>query len=113
MNERLTWHGEDVEKVIKLLASSKTTEEVEEIFDNVLTPREINDIARRYKALILLRLGRSYSDVKQETKLSNTTIARISGKIGFGFRDANNTKKSDKKDWKPPRKNIRYKGFSI
>ncbi len=111
MNRRLEWHKKEVEEVIKLLLSCKTAGEIEEVFDRILTPREINDIARRYQALLLLQQGKSYLDIKQETKLSNSTIARISGKIGYGFRKTvQEEKPQEEKEWKPPRREIKYKG---
>lgn len=116
MNRRLLWHKEEVEEVIKLLATSKTTREIEEILDDILTPKEINDMARRRKVLLLLKQGKSYIEIAQETGMSHTTIARISAKIGYGFRksvEGNKNTVQKAKEWKPPKKVIRYKGVRI
>ncbi len=85
MSKRLVWHKEEVQDVIALFLACKTKEEIEKVFDRVLTPREINDIARRHKAIVMIDEGKSYADIKMATGMSGTTIARLSAKCGFGF----------------------------
>lgn len=116
MSKRYEWHQKEVNELLKILKDAKTTKEVEEVFRNFLTPREINDMARRWKAFNLLKAGKSYSDVTQETGMSPVTISRVSARLGFGFREA--LKDISKKKTAKPRdlymkKTLKYKGVPI
>lgn len=111
MSKRLIWHKEEIQEVIKLLLFCKNEEEVELIFDRILTPREINDIGRRYKVLKMIDEGKSFTEILMETKMSSTTISRISAKCGYGFRKTSGLKHIKKKPAKENKfKTIKYKG---
>lgn len=45
---------------------------------DVLTEKEITEIAARFEAARLLAIGVSYATIQKQTKLSTRTIARIS-----------------------------------
>lgn len=109
---RYDLHKEEIDQLIKIVAKAKTPKEVEKIFDFILTPREINDIARRLKVLEMLKDGKSYTDIQSKLGISPIVIGRVSGKIGFGFStrsktgQKNNSKISNKSSNSP----LRYKG---
>ncbi len=88
MSKRLVWHDEEVVEVLDLILESKNRDELRNIFDRILTPREINDIGRRYKALKMIDEGRSYADIRTSTGMSPVTISRLGSKCGFGFQKA-------------------------
>jgi len=114
MSKRLLWHDKEVLDVMSLFVSCKNIDEVRKIFDRVLTPREINDIGRRYQALMMIDEGRPYSDIRIATGMSPTTINRLATKCGFGFRKSSGLSKPEKS--KAPaqkRKPIRYKGVKV
>ena len=69
MSKRLVWHDKEVLDVMSLFVECKGIDEVRKIFDRVLTPREINDIGRRYQALIMIDEGKSYADIRMTMKL--------------------------------------------
>jgi TrpR-related protein YerC/YecD len=91
------WYQNEINDLVGNVASLKSTDEVEEFFDNVLTSREINDIARRLAATRMLKDGVSYADIQDRLGLASTTIARLSNKVGFGFRRSSGTRISPKK----------------
>ena len=116
MSKRYIWHKKNIEEVIDVLLGCKKREEVELLFDRILTPREINDISRRYKALRMLEEESSYSDVMVKTGLSSFTISRLSAKCGFGFRKSSGMKKVEKPKQKINNreyKTIKYKGIPV
>ncbi len=90
------WFEKEIKDLIKIVASTNTTKDVELLFERILTPREINDMARRLKILEMLNAGYSYSMIQQEVKVSSTIIARLSNHIGYGFRrnPSRNTRKN-------------------
>jgi len=113
MSRRLVWHKDEIQEVIRLLLSCKNNEDIEIFFDRVLTPREINDIARRYKVLKMIDGGKSYADIMQETGMSAVTISRLSMKCGYGFRKSSGIKKVGKREPYGQRKTLRYKGVPV
>jgi len=113
-NERLVWHDREIMDVIDLLLECKTRDDVKMIFDRILTPREINDIGRRYKTLIMLDEGRSYADIRTQTGMSPTTINRLATKCGFGFSKSSGLDRPKKiKTSQNSRRPLRYKGVKV
>jgi TrpR-related protein YerC/YecD len=110
MNE---WREKEIEEIISFLAQ-KSALEIEEVFDATLTPREINDMARRFKILKLLEEGKTYADIQMGLGVSTEMISRVSGKIGYGFRRTYGTIEKSKDQPGPKkqhrRSNTRYKG---
>ncbi len=114
MNKRLVWHDKEVLGVLDLMVNCKDREGMRNIFDRILTTREINDIARRYKVLTMLDAGLSYADIKLETGMSATAISRLSVKCGFGFRKSSGLREKSLQKKLPKRKmNLRYKGVQV
>lgn len=114
MSKRLVWHDKEVLDVMALFADSKSIDEVRKIFDRVLTPREINDIGRRYQALMMIDEGKSYADIRLKTGMSPTTLNRLATKCGFGFRKSSGLPKP-KKPRVPikGKRTIKYKGVRV
>lgn len=113
MSERLVWHKEGIQDVVELLLDCKNKQEIEVVFDRILTPREINDIARRYKALTMLDEGKSYTDIQLATGMSRVTISRLSAKCGYGFRKSSGLSKRSAASIKNNRRPLRYKGVLV
>jgi len=113
MSERLVWHDKEILDVVDLVLRCKNRAEIRGIFDKVLTPREINDIGRRYKALTMIDEGRSYTDIRLATGMSPVTINRLGGKCGFGFRKSSGLSNQKKKGTSNYRKTLNYKGVKV
>ena len=110
---RLVWHKTEIEEVIQLLLESKKKEEIENLFDRILTPREINDIARRFKVLKMIDEGASYSDIITETGMSSVTVSRISAKCGYGFQKSSKPIKKPKNKAPKRKTKLKYKGVKV
>ena len=108
---REKWFQEEIDEMIKEVVAADTQEKVIEIFDVALTPREINDMARRIKVLKYLKEGKSYSEIQQLLQVSTGLISKISVHIGFGFRRSS-TSTHNAPIHKPKKKRtvITYKG---
>ena len=108
------WCEKEISKMIETVAATKTPEDVCNLFDKILTPREINDMARRMIVLEMIEAGESYSTIAMKLKMSSNTISKISGKIGYGFRRSS-PETATKTKLILPRivdSGIRYKGAS-
>lgn len=107
------WCEKEIAEMIKAVTECKNPAEVCEIFDAVLTTREINDMARRYKILNMLKQGNNYSDICITLGVSNDMISRVSTKMGYGFRRTCGESQSGDVNQEPKkrsRNSIKYKG---
>lgn len=114
---REEWYQKEIGELLSTILKTKDQRELTMLFDRILTPREINDMARRLKALELLGKGKSYSEISEKLGLSPVIISRLANKIGYGFRRS--SKISAKRDGSiakkstSPKRTIRYKGMPV
>ncbi|RJO61457.1 hypothetical protein C4544_03010 [candidate division WS5 bacterium] len=113
VGKRLFWHKKEIKEVVGLLVEAKTDTEVELIFDRILTTREINDVARRYKVLKMIEEGKSYADIMTETGMSSSVICRLSAKCGYGFQKSSGLRKPRSKGASSRKRTIKYKGVKV
>jgi TrpR-related protein YerC/YecD len=83
------WLQREIDQLLLEVAKTKNTDEVERLFDCILTPREINDMAKRLKIRDMLKSGKSYLEIRDTLLVSPNIVSRISNKIGYGFRRSN------------------------
>ena len=57
---------------------------VSDLLEDLFTTREIRDLASRLQVARMLDDGMSYSEIEEETKVSATTIARVSKCLSEG-----------------------------
>ena len=77
-------HTKDIDNLCKAVLSLETVSECIKFFEDVLTPKEITDIAQRLKAAYMLNDGKSYLEVSLETGMSTATISRVSKALENG-----------------------------
>lgn len=104
-----SWLEKEVEELISVIAKATDERQVEDLLDRILTPREINDMARRLRVASMLEDGRSYFEISEKLKMSPNTISKISHKIGYGFRRSSVKNKISVTGTKRRRRVIRYK----
>ena len=68
----------------KAILSLSDLNEAERFFRDLLTTGEIKEFGRRWRTAIMLNEGQSYIEIHRVTKLSSTTIARISRWLRYG-----------------------------
>ncbi|MBQ8879634.1 MAG: hypothetical protein IJY69_02195 [Clostridia bacterium] len=74
----------DIDNLCRAVLSLENEDECRKFFEDVLTPKEISDIAQRLKAAYMLKDGRSYLEVSLETGMSTATISRVSKALERG-----------------------------
>jgi len=108
---REKWFQKEIDELIKDIANATTELEVIKLFETVLTPREINDIARRLKILKMIKEGKSYLEIQDVLNVSSGVISRVSANVGFGFRRSNKTVEiPESNNIKVKKRIIKYKG---
>lgn len=73
-----------VDKLLTVLASMDSTDEVYDFLLDLCTVREIAEMSQRLEVARLLAGGQSYLDVQDVTGASATTISRVSKCLNYG-----------------------------
>jgi len=64
--------------IISVLSKINNKTEVFDFLRDLLSENEILEFSRRFEVAKMLEEKKSYSEIEQKTKMSSTTIARIS-----------------------------------
>ena len=67
----------DIESLYEVILSLEDMGEAKMFFRDLLTEREIEELAERWKAARLLAEGVPYTQIVERTGLSSTTVARV------------------------------------
>ena len=65
-------------RLYEALCTLRTPEEAEALLADILSARELADLAQRLEVAALLSEGASYVDVSRTTGASSTTVSRVS-----------------------------------
>ena len=68
----------------RLIASLKTPEECQVLFDDLCTHKEVEKMAERLYAAKLLMQGKTYNQVITQTDISSATLSRVSRCVQYG-----------------------------
>ena len=72
------WDTPETSQLALVLSDLTTTKDVRNFLRDVMTEKEIIEIAARLEAARMLNAKQTYAAIAQKTKLSSRTIARIS-----------------------------------
>ncbi len=72
------WINSTTDDLFTAILSLKNINEARRFFRDLLTEPEILEFANRWKVAQMLSKNISYSKIEKETKMSTTTIARVS-----------------------------------
>ena len=76
--------NEKTDYFFKAILSLRDTEECYRFFEDVCTPDEVKELARRMQTAKMLYHNHVYSAVAEETGLSVATISRVSRCLKYG-----------------------------
>lgn len=68
----------------QLLSSLQTTDDIKALFDDLCTAKEIEQMAQRLRAAKLLKEGKTYAQVIEDTEISSATLSRVSRCVQYG-----------------------------
>lgn len=83
MKERKTTVGM-IDELFDLLLSLETKEDCKLLFADLCTDKEIEQMAQRVRAAKLLKEGKTYAKVIEETDISSATLSRVSRSLQYG-----------------------------
>lgn len=75
---------EDIDNLYKVLIRLQTLEDCKDLFADLCTNKEIEQMAGRIKAAKLLEEGKTYNQVIEQTNISSATLSRVSRCVQYG-----------------------------
>ena len=73
-----------IEEMYSLIASLKSANDCRDLFSDMCTNKEIEQMAQRIEAARLLLEGKTYNQVIEETDISSATLSRVSRWVQYG-----------------------------
>ena len=67
-----------------LILSLKTNDDCKDLFEDLCTYKEVEQMAQRVVAAKLLMKGKTYEEVIKETDISSATLSRVSKCVKYG-----------------------------
>jgi len=74
----------EIEFLYNAIVSVNSIEECKEFFDDVCTIKEITSIAQRLTVARLLKEGKTFNEIVEETGASSATISRVNKCLMYG-----------------------------
>lgn len=78
------FHSESIERLFKAITMLKNEEECSAFFEDLCTIMELQDMAQRLDAAVMLKKGFNYQTISKEIGISTATISRVSKCINYG-----------------------------
>ena len=89
-NIEINWQNKYNKKFIKAISLCETSLELEALFADLLTDKELHEITMRLRAAEMLLDENLYVKIEKETGLSSATVARVSHVLserGVGYKN--------------------------
>ena len=77
-------NNEKIMKLYTLLAQLEDAAQVEALFEDLCTKKEVENMAERLFAAQLLMEGNTYNQVIAKTSISSATLSRVSQCVQYG-----------------------------
>ncbi len=78
------FRSESVDRLFQSILNLESVEECYEYFADICTIKEVQDMAQRLDAAILLDQGLSYQKIIEQIEVSSATIGRVSKCLNYG-----------------------------
>ena len=75
---------EMIDELFELIVSIDNVDDCKELFNDMCTFKEVEQMAQRVKAAKLLIEGKTYNQVIEQTDISSATLSRVSRCVQYG-----------------------------
>lgn len=75
---------QDIKELFKLLSSITDENDLEVLFEDLCTYKEVESMEQRVKAAKLLMEGKTYEEIIRLTDISSATLSRVSKCVKYG-----------------------------
>ena len=73
-----------IEELYKLIASLTDPKQIQALFDDLCTRKEVDNMAERVFAARLLMEGKTYNQIMAQSDISSATLSRVSRCVQYG-----------------------------
>ena len=73
-----------IEELYKLIASVTDPKQIQALFDDLCTRKEVDNMAERVFAAKLLMEGKTYNQIMAQSDISSATLSRVSRCVQYG-----------------------------
>ena len=80
----IRFRSESVDRLFQTILNLESIEECYQYFADICTIKEVQDMAQRLDAAILLDKGLSYQKIAEQIEVSSATIGRVSKCLNYG-----------------------------
>ena len=80
----MTFRSQSIDRLYDVISNLNSREECFAFFSDLCTIKELQDMAQRLDAAILLSEGQSYQKITQQVSISTATIGRVSKCLNYG-----------------------------
>ncbi len=77
-------HSPQTDRLVRALLSLRDEGECYKLLEDLLTIREMQDLAQRLEVAQLLREKITYNEIAQRTRVSTATISRVNRSLSYG-----------------------------
>lgn len=77
-------YNEATEQLYTLILSLKSVDDCADLFEDLCTAKELEQMAQRVKAADLLLQGKTYNQVMEKCDISSATLSRVSRCVQYG-----------------------------
>lgn len=74
----------EVERLLKVFAAIDNPDHIFALLQDLCTVREIQDMSQRLDVAYMLAQGEHYAEIQEQTRVSATTISRVSKALNYG-----------------------------
>lgn len=74
----------DIKDLFSLILSLETQQDCADLFEDLCTIKEVEQMSQRVKAAKLLLDGKTYNQVMDECEISSATLSRVSRCVQYG-----------------------------
>ena len=71
-------------KLYETFLACETKEDVEMLLDDLCTHKEVEQMAQRITAAQMLKSGKTYAEIIEQTDISSATLSRVSRCVQYG-----------------------------
>lgn len=76
--------NKDIKELYALILSLETADDCADLFQDLCTTKELEQMAQRVKAAKLLLEGKTYNQVMEQCEISSATLSRVSRCVQYG-----------------------------
>ena len=73
-----------IEELYKIIASITDPKQIQALFDDLCTRKEVDNMAERVFAARLLMEGKTYNQIMAQSDISSATLSRVSRCVQYG-----------------------------